>query len=130
MRALKILGGLVALTVLLFLFVVNFSAVESRFECSGKITSNGIETPVKIFLKLETYRWWVGLWSDSSGSAWLEVPNQTVRYFGHITKARDILQLWDSPGKLSGNFSTLSGALGVHLGAFGAFEGTCKDTGR
>ncbi len=127
MKTLKILGGLLALAVLLFLFVANFSAVESRFECSGKTTSKGGEQPATIFLKLETYRWWTGLWSDSSGSAWVELPNQTVSYFGHISEAGDLLHFSDSPNKFSGNFSTLSGAVGVDLGAFGVFDGTCKD---
>ena len=127
MKALKILGGLLMLAVLLYLFAANFSAVESRYECSGKITSDGTKQAATIFLKLEKYRWWVGLWSDSIGSAWVELPNQTVDSFGHITEAGDLLQFWDSQGKFRGNFSTLSGAVGVELGAFGVFDGTCKD---
>lgn len=132
MKTIKILGGLLTFAVLLFLFVANFSAVESRFECKGKIIANGVEQPATVFLKLQKYRWWVGLWSDSSGSAWVEVPNQTISYFGHVTEAGDQLQFWDSfgvdpPSKFSGIFSTLSGAVGVKLGTTGVFEGTCKD---
>lgn len=127
MKALKIIGGLLVFVVLLFVFVANFSAVESRFECSGKITSNESEQPATVFLKLQTYRWWVGLWSDSQGSAWVELPNQVVRYFGHITEAGDLLQLWYAPGEFGGNFSNLSGAVGLELGAFGVFEGACKE---
>lgn len=128
----KILGGLLAFAVLLFLFVANFSAVESRFECYGKIIANGTKQPATAFFKLQKYRWWVGLWSDSSGAAWIEVPNQTIRYFGHVTEAGDQLQLWDSFGvaqssKISGIFSTLSGAIGVKLGSSSVFEGNCKD---
>lgn len=135
MKAIKILGGLLAFAILLFLLVANFSAVESRFECNGKITANGAEQPAAVFLKLQKYRWWVGLWSDSSGSAWVEVPNQTISYFEHVTVAGDQLQFWDSfgtapPSKFSGIFSTLSGTLGVKVGATSFFDGTCKDIQR
>ncbi len=130
MKAVKIFGGLLAFAILLFLFVANFSAVESRFECNGKIIANGAEQPATAFLKLHKYRWWVGLWSDSSGDAWVEVPNQTSSYFGHVTQAGDQLQFWDSfgtPSNFSGIFSALSRTVGVKLGAVGVFEGTCKD---
>ncbi len=129
MKVLKVAGGLLVVAIALFLFVANFSAVESRYECSGSLTSSGVEQPSTIFLKLETYRPWVGLWSDSSGSAWVELPTQTVSYFGHITEAGDQLQLWGQSNKLGGNFSSLSKALTVDLGAFGVFGGTCRSVG-
>lgn len=131
MKAMKVLGGLLAFALLLLFFVANFSAVESRFECNGKITANGAEQPATAFLKLEKYRWWVSLWSDSSGSAWVEIPNQTVSYFGYVTYVGDQLQFWDSfgsPSNFSGIFSVLSRTVGVKLGELGLFEGTCKDT--
>ena len=128
-KVLKVLGGLLVVAIALFLFVANFSAVESRYECAGTLSSSGAEQPSTIFLKLETYRPWVGLWSDSSGSAWVELPSQTVSYFGHITEAGDQLQLWGPSNKLAGNFSTLSKALTVDLGAFGMFGGTCQGIG-
>jgi len=127
MGMLKVLVGLIVAAILLFLFVANYSAAEYRYECNGQITANGSEQPATLFLKLERYRWWVGLWSDSKGSAWVELPNQTVSYFGHVTEAGDLLQFWDSPKKFSGNFSSLSGAIGVDLGGFGVFDGSCKD---
>ena len=130
MKAIKILGGLLALALLLFLFIANFSAVEYRYECNGNITANGGEQPATVFLKLEKYRWWVGLWSESSGNAWVEVPNQTISYFGHVTEAGDQLQLWDSfgsPSNFSGIFSTLSRTLGVKIAAVGVFDGSFKD---
>jgi len=129
MKILKIFGGLTVLGILLFFVVANFSANESRFACTGKITDNGDEQITAIFLKLETYRWWVSLWSDSHGSAWVEIPNQTVAYFAHITQAGDLLQFWDSfgaPQNFSGNFSTLSHTIGVKIPVYGVFEGICK----
>lgn len=127
MKAVKIFGGLLVLSVLLFLFVANFSATKSRYECSGQITSNGTEQPAKLFFKLERYRWWVSLWNDSKGAAWVEMPNQTVSFFGHVSEAGDLLHLSDSSGKFGGNFSTLSHAIGVSLGAIGVFDGTCRE---
>ena len=127
MKALKILGGLLVLSVILFLFVANFSTVESRYECSGQITSEGTVVPAKLFFKLEKYRWWVTLWSESEGAAWVEVPNQTVNYFGRVSSAGDRLLLSDSLGKHGGIFSTLSQAIDVSLNSFGVFDGTCKE---
>jgi hypothetical protein len=129
MKLLKVLVGLVIAVIALFLFAAKFSSVEARYECSGVITSGDTEIPAKVFLKLETYRSWVGLWSDSSGSAWVELPNKTVDYFGRITEAGDLLQLWDFSDSLKGSFSTLSGALMVDVGAFGMFEGSCQVIG-
>lgn len=130
MKVLKIIGGLIVLVVLLFFFVANFSEIESRYTCKGKITDKGVEQTTDLFLKLQKYRWWVGLWSDSQGSAWIEIPNKTVAYFGHVTEAGDLLQFWDSfgtPQNFSGNFSTLSNTIGVKVVPYGTFEGTCKE---
>jgi hypothetical protein len=130
-KAIKIIGSLFTLAALLFFFVANFSAVESRYECNGKITIDGTQHPTVVFLKLQKYRWWVSLWSDSNGSAWVELPNQSSSFFGNVTKAGDQLQFWDTfgaalPSKLSGTFSSLSGALMVRLKTETVFEGACK----
>ena len=130
MKLLKVLGAVATLAVVLFVLIVNFSAVESRFECTGEISSNGETQPATVFLKQERYRWWVGLWSDSYGSIWLEFPNKTVEYFGYVSKAGDLLQLWDSDKRLKGNFSTLSKSLAVDIPVQGVFTGICKETGQ
>lgn len=126
---LKTLGAVLVLAVAVFLFLANFSGVESRFKCSGSISPNGEEQPATIFLKLVTYRPWVGLWSDSSGSAWVELPNKTVSYFQHLTTAGDLLRLRGLPGESGGVFSTLSNSFSVDLGSFGVFEGACQGVG-
>lgn len=128
MKFLKIFGSVLALLILLFLFLANFSAKEVRYSCEGKITANGIEQGATVFLKLQRYRWWVGLWSDSQGSAWIEIPNQTVDYYEHLTEAGDMLQFWGSARQdFSGVFSTLSSTLGVNIRGVGVFDGTCKE---
>jgi len=77
-RTLTILGVAVLAVVLVFVFVVNFSAAESRFECAGGFTNDKSKRAVTAFIKLHEYRWWVGLWSDSQGALWLEIPNETI----------------------------------------------------
>ena len=68
MKLLKYLGAFLVAALGLFLFVVNFSAVETRFQCSGEIASQNTRQQTTIFMKLDEYRWWVGLWSESDGS--------------------------------------------------------------
>jgi hypothetical protein len=113
-----------------FLIAANFSSSENRFECSGKVTIDRAEAPKTAYLKLQRYRWWVALWSDSQGSAWLEIPNTAVYYFGFVTEAGDQLLFWDStggPSNYRGAYSPLSGALSVRLRESEAFSGSCKD---
>src|SRR6266704_2051704 len=45
--------------------------------------------PATIYIRLATYRWWVGLWSVSNAALWLEIPNETVDYFERVVKSRD-----------------------------------------
>jgi hypothetical protein len=124
LKFLKYAGSLFVALILLFLFVANFSAVETRYECKGELKSAGKATPKTLFIKLETYRWWVGLWSDSNASLAIECPNEWVDYFGDVKKVGDQLQLFDSKKVLVGNFSTLSKTLALKTSA-GFFDGTC-----
>lgn len=127
MKILKVLGAAGALAVLLFLFAANFSAQETRYSCEGKVTANGVEQEATVYLKLQRYRWWVALWSDSKGSAWVEIPSQTVDYYDHLTEAGDMLQFWGYAHQdFSGIFSLLSNTLGVNIRGVGVFDGTCK----
>jgi hypothetical protein len=121
----KAAGVLIAVAVLLFGVVVTFSAVESSFACSGTITKEPYQSSETIFIKLTKYRWWVGLWSDSSGRMHLEIPHEFVNYYEHIREAGDILQIFSAPNRLEGQFSTLSRSLDLKTPR-GLFEGTCK----
>lgn len=126
MKAIKILIGFsIAIIASLFL-LINFSSVETKFKCDGKISDNGSEYNSIIFLKLEKYRWWVGLWSDSKGSAWIEIPNKTVEYFGYISGSGDVIQMGASPGEFGGVFSNLSKTIGVSIKPYGVFDGSCE----
>ena len=121
----KYFGAVVIAALLLFLFVVNFSSVESRLQCSGEISSKGGSRPTTIYMKVAEYRWWVGLWGDSDGALWLEIPNELFEYYGHVIEVGDQLQIFDSEKKIRGNYSTLSKTLTISTPA-GFFDGTCK----
>jgi len=128
MKLLKYLGLLGLVVVLLFVVVANFSAVESCYECSGGISSEGGSRPITIYTKLEEYRWWIGLWGDSDGALYIEIPNKVVEYF-HVFEVGNQLQLFDDSKRLKGNFSTLSKTIAIST-PFGFFDGTCKRNDR
>ncbi|MDO8207750.1 MAG: hypothetical protein Q7T38_08025 [Gallionella sp.] len=125
MKLLKYFGAFLVAALGLFLFVVNFSAVETRFQCSGEISPQNNSQQATIFMKLHEYRWWVGLWSDSDGSVWVEVPNRTVEYFERVIEVGDQLQIYDYQRNLKGYFSSLSKSLSIKTAAW-SFDGTCK----
>ena len=127
-KSLKYIGFGVLGLIVLFFFVANFSAVESKFQCSGEISFEGTTRPMNVFMKLTEHRSWVGLWSDSAGSINLEIPNEWVEYYGHIEEVGDQLQIYETyPQKaLKGNFSKLSKTLAIDLESpFGFFGGAC-----
>ena len=117
--------SLVVAIIFLFLFITTFSSVESRYECKGELTFKGKSQVKIIYIKLEEYRWWVGLWGDSDGMLHLEFPNEWVENFNHIKENGDQLQIYDRDKKLIGNLSTLSKKLALNT-SIGFFDGTCS----
>jgi len=129
MKLMKILGAIGVAVLLLFVIVAKFSTVESRFQCPGEISSTDGIRPVTVYLKLEEYRWWVGLWSESDAAVHIEIPNTYIDYFGNVKKVGDQYQIFDSAKSLKGNFSTLSKTLAIQLPIklkTDFFDGTCK----
>jgi hypothetical protein len=129
MKLAKYLVAVLILLVAGYLFLVYFSATETRLACDGTMTSKGTGTASKVFVRLQDYRWWVKLWSTSEGSLWLEVPNTTVEYYPRLSVAGDQLQIFNSAGKLQGQLSKLSFALNLSTPA-GLFEGSCSELPR
>ncbi len=119
-------GALLLVGVLLFAFVVNFSSVSSSFECAGEISLDEKSSPSTIYIVLEEYRWWVGLWSDSDGNVKLEIPNKTLDYYSHVVEVGNQLQIYDSPNEMKGYYSTLSKTLALKT-TLGFFDGKCKE---
>lgn len=115
MKLMKILGTIGVMVLLIFVLVANFSTVETRFQCPGEISSTDSSRPVTVYLKLEEYRWWVGLWSEADAAIHIEIPNSYLDYFGNVKKVGDQYQIFDSAKSPKGNFSTLSKALAIQL---------------
>ncbi len=124
----KIVGWLVASIVLLYVFLVYFSSVESKYECDGAFVLDGVTESATVFIRLEEYRPWVSIWSDADASLWLEIPNEHVEYFDNLVRVADSYQIWESQygnkTGLRGNFSTLSGAFALDTHK-GFYDGTC-----
>jgi len=125
MKVAKYLGTLGVVAIALLTVILKFSSAESRSECPGKLSAGQASKPATVFIRLAKYRWWVRLWSDSDAALWLEIPNQTVDYFGHVKEVGDQLQIYGSKNDIKGNFSTLSKALALST-LNGFFDGVCK----
>ena len=98
-----------------YLILVNFSMIESRYECDGSLSTTDGDRPLTLYLKLGTYRWWVGLWSNSDGEVHTEIPNTHIGYFNNLKKVGDQYQIFDFEMNIKGNFSTLSNVLALQL---------------
>jgi hypothetical protein len=122
---LKVAFAAMLVVVALFFVVVNYSAVESRFECAGVVKRDKTERPITVFIKLDEFRWWVGLWSNSHGSLWLEAPNEHVEYYSHLRRAGHAYQIY-ADGSFRGNFSKLSNVLAIDMRPKGFFDGRCR----
>ncbi len=118
------IAGFVVTGAALLVFVANFSAVETRHRCSGRLSSTDANQPAIVFIRVEEYRWWVGLWGKSDGAVSLEVPNQWVEYYSHVDESGDQLLISDTSGRLGGTYSKLSGSLSLHT-TVGNFQGAC-----
>ena len=117
---------LFALTaVLLFAFVAAFSSKSSSYECVGEMTNGDNLSPSTVYIQLEEYRWWVGLWSDSDGNLKLEIPHKFNGYYEHIVDINIQLQIYSKPQEMKGYFSPLSKALSLQTPS-GFFDGKCK----
>ena len=125
MRVLKGIGFLLLVLVGLYVIVVKFSAAESRYECSGQFSADQEAVPGTLFLKVAEYRWWVGFWSESDASLWLEIPNESVDYFSKLREVGDQLQVLGANDSIQGNFSRLSKALSLSTSK-GFFVGACR----
>jgi hypothetical protein len=68
-------GILIVISATGLYLVATYSAVPTEFTCEGE-TRLGDGPPQKDAgrLRVDDYRWWVGLWSDSHGSATLSLP--------------------------------------------------------
>lgn len=124
MKLAKYLGVLLLIVLGVFMFVANFSSASSNYECTGILASGETKAPKTIYIALEEYRWWVGLWSDSDGNVKLEIPNDHLDYYSHVVELGNQLQIYDPPNDMKGHFSTLSKTLSLKT-PYGFFDGKC-----
>jgi len=124
MKLVKYLGSLLLIVIGLFLFVANFSSISSNYECLGEMSTGENKSSKTIYIVLEEYRWWVGLWSDSDGNLKLEIPNEHLDYYSQVVEVGNQLQIYDPPNEMKGHFSTLSKTLALKT-PYGFFDGKC-----
>lgn len=103
-----------------------FSSRSTRYRCVGTPLSDGSHT---LFMELEEYRWWVGLWSDSDGMLRYEIPTRFTDHYGLLDESGDMIRIYDRPlegetKELAGTFSKMSESLSVAT-PWGRFEGEC-----
>jgi hypothetical protein len=127
MKIRNVILSFIGLVVICGVIVIGFSSLESRFQCDGQITTDEGSESATIYIKLEEYRWWVGLWGDSDGSLILEIPNELHKYYSHIEEVGGQLQIHLDQGNLHGNFSKLSKRLALKIPYYGFFEGKCEN---
>jgi hypothetical protein len=125
-KTLAAVGLLLGVAAVLYFVIVNFSVITTKYECRGTLMANGADGPVTAFFRLEDYRWWVHLWSDSDGALWLEMPQHGADYYSKIsTEGKDSVVIQRKPGEISGKFSRLSEHLWLTT-AYGLLEGDCS----
>lgn len=124
MQFLKYLAVLLLVVIGLLLLNANFSSVASNYECKGELSVGESNVEKTVYIVLEEYRWWVGLWSDSHGHMLLEIPNEHVNYYNQLVEVGNQIQIYDPPNKVKGNFSTLSKVLALKT-PYGFFDGKC-----
>lgn len=129
--ALKILAALVAAYIVFLVIAANFSAVPTKYKCSGNQTLHNETKHIEVFMLLKEYRWWVGLWSKSEGAVHIEAPNSLGPVpFLHVSNTEMGLGFWSDKSDVSsgGSFSKLSKRLYFSSPySLGTFDGTCKE---
>ena len=119
----KVLGLIVLLGIVLLVVLSNFSAVQSNYECLGEIAYDGSTQPTTVYMQLEEYRWWVGLWGESDAVLVTEMPNEGLfEYYPRLVGSDIVLQISDGAGDLKGAFSKLS-----HMLTLDTAAGACNE---
>jgi hypothetical protein len=110
--------------VVIFLIVIFFSEKITKYECIGKFQNTNKET--SIFLKHSEYRWWVSLWSKSSGTMWVETPGKNLDVSTDLNSGENQIFIFDYKKELKGIFSPLSKHISIKLTDH-FYDGSCKE---
>ena len=127
----RIVGIILIAVVLIIaaLFVVrNYSAVPRNFACTGTLTKDGTAIDANFAVRITEYRWWVGLWSSSDGSADLEMPGFSVLNFWNMD-SDSIAWSFYRDKRLEVPFGLLSKtSLTANIGtSLGVLDGECSE---
>ena len=120
--AMKYLGGVVVLFLGLSIIVSKFSETVTIYDCTGTYTLHEVSLPQVFSLRLHDYRWWVGLWSDTDGMAWVEMPNSGPWLY--LDGEESSIAWYFRDSTYFGSFSTIS-RTARFSSVRGALEGSC-----
>jgi hypothetical protein len=113
----------------LLITIINFSEVTTSYSCNGEMKGKDDNTEkMKLFMKLNDYRWWVHLWSKSDGNLHVEIPNYgfgVSEYYGNVEKLSERYIFSDLNNKPVGYFSLLSKTLLIFINKE-SFKGECE----
>lgn len=91
--------------------LLTFSSVETRWVCARDFLWP-TDAPPKVFMKIDQYRPWVRLWSDSEGAVWFEIHGGPTIFAPHVaTQGEQLIFLADLASQGAGYFSKLSRSL-------------------
>ena len=126
-KLIKLILIVFVVLILTYLYLINFSIKEYRYNCNGTITNEGKSEELNLFMKLNKYALYTKLWGDSDANIWIEVPNKWVDSKTNIKKVGDdIFHIRDSINNdLLGSFSSLSNTLSLKT-HFGFYDGKCE----
>ena len=115
---------------LLILVALGYAAIEnsieeiSNFRCTGNLKNK----PAIIYVRMEVYRWYAGLWHGTDGSVHVEVPNEYSYRRGSIKNYGDSIAVCWSDGSVCGLLGFYSRQTGeITLNSLkGSFSGECR----
>ena len=106
--------------------IINHSAVEMKYECSGTVVNEQDSESTNLLIKLLHYRFWVNLWANSDASVNVEIPEKWAHFYSNIKEVEDKFQILNNMGTVQGSFLTSSKTLSLQT-PYGLYKGTCKE---
>ena len=137
---LKIFFVIIAVVGVGFYVVTNHSVKEELYlSCNGDwfknpeklddraLTWGTREEPEKVFFRFQLWRWWVPLWSQSDGAAYLQTESDNSYFIKWVYFADGWNDIAFSTENISGRFSGLSRQITYQNGNR-EFRGVCDET--
>ena len=122
---LKIFVFVILILGLIYYTLANYSSVESKYSCVGKITKGNevLSSNEPLFFLMNKYRWWVHIWGEDDGDIRIELPLKQTQFY--TLKSLGELYKLNSHKEFKGMFSTLSNTLSLNLSE-GVYDGKCS----